>query len=221
MSRTSRFFLFLFVAALIALAGLWILGNKKSDYSTSVVIDAHPSQVFPYLTQPDRLKQWLTGLEQVDEILPPPAADEYTSPPKMIRTWNLNGTRTSFNDLVIRYNLDEMVSVQSSNANQVVTSIYELDLKDANKTLLTYQVKSTNVGLGRLLAVFRSTDIESTIARDARKLKELVEKNEPPSTGPADDEASFQVPGFGGEPADGPLKQPNAEVANPSDEGER
>ena len=208
MSRLTRFLLFLVVATLVAVTGLWILGGKKTEFSTRVSIAAHPSQIFPYLTQPEKLKQWLTGLEQVDEILPIPKG-EYSAVPDTHRTVvDSTGRKTQFQDNVIRFTPDELISVQSSCSTVVLTSIFQLELKASQQTLTTYQVKSMPIGIGRLLAPLKTSDVQKQIVDDARRLKELVEREQPVGKGgSAEGAVSFQVPGF--EPADkNPAVQP-------------
>lgn len=197
MSRLTRFLLFLVVTTLVATAGLWILGGKKTDFSTSISIAAHPSQIFPYLTQPEQLKQWMTGLEQVDEILPIPKG-EYAPVADTHRTLvDPSGRLSQFRDTVIRFTPDELISVQSTNSLIVLTSIFQLEIKAPRQTSITYQVKSMPVGLGRLLAPLRTSDLQKQIVDDVRRLKELVEREQPewPSDA-AESAASFQVPGF-------------------------
>jgi hypothetical protein len=198
MRSLTRFLLFLLLLAMIAAAALWIIGGKKDEYSISLVIDAHPNQVFPYLTQPDLLKQWASGLVQVEELRP--LADGSNRTIKTTRiVVDQSGKRTAFEDEVLRHSENEAVTVQSSNAAQVITAIYQLDLKDNRKTVLTHRVKVSNVGIGRLLGPLQRDDVKSQMENEARQLKELVETNEPqwePSTA---DEPVLQVPSFGPE----------------------
>ena len=44
--------------SVIAVAVLWILGGKQTEFSTALSIDAPPEVIFPYLTQPEQLKSW-------------------------------------------------------------------------------------------------------------------------------------------------------------------
>ena len=72
--------------------------------------------------------------------------------------------------------------MQSRNRSQVITSIYQLELKEDNKTSLTYRVKTANRGVGRFLAPLNSSNIQVRMENDVRRLKELVEKNQTSDT---------------------------------------
>lgn len=178
MSLPAKLLITLLIVAGVAASSLWIIGGKKNEYSTSLVIDAQPQQVFPYLTQPDLLKSWIDGLAEVSELVKPPE-EKLPSPavttPRVFRS--ANGKQIRFQDEIIRFDPDKLVSVQSRNGSHVITSIYQLELKEDNKTSLTYRVKTANRGVGRFLAPLNSTNIQEQMENDARSLKELVEKN--------------------------------------------
>ena len=182
MSLPAKIVVFLLIVVGIGASSLWILGGKKNEYSTSLVIDAQPQQVFPYLTQPDHMKTWIEGLDEVSELVKPPEK-ELPAPPvttaRIVRT--ADGKQVRYQDQIIRFDPGKLVSVQSKNRSQVVTSIYQLEAKEDDKTALTYKVKTKNRGVGRILAPLSTADIQLQMEQDARRLKELVEKNESPA----------------------------------------
>ena len=177
----SKFLLFVLIAVLIVCSGLWIIGGKKLEYSTRLIIEAPPQSVFPYLTKPEHLMQWIDGLSQIDELIPPPEDQlRHTTSYREMR--NEDGSPIRFQDQVIRFTQNELLSVQSSSSSQIITSIYQLDAKADQKTDLTYRVKISNIGLGRFIGPLQTADVQRQIEDDARRLKELVEKSKSPQT---------------------------------------
>lgn len=177
MSPLSRLLLFLSIALVVFVAGLWISGGKREDYSAKIEIARRPSQIFPYLVEPEKLKNWMTGLEQIDQPMPP--LDDYTDPPQLLRTVvNPNGKRIEYNDLVIRYSQDQILTIQSSASGKVQTTILQLEPSNS-ATQFSYQVKISHSKLARLMAPLQSSNLQERVNGDVRRLKELVEKNEP------------------------------------------
>jgi carbon monoxide dehydrogenase subunit G len=179
MSPLSRFLLFLTIALAVIIAGLWISGGKKDEYSAKIEIKAQPSQIFPYLVKPDKLKAWMTGLEEIDEPIPP--QEGYTNPPELIRTIiDPKGKRVRYTDTVIRFTSNEILTIQSTAAGTVHTTIFQLERIDKERTQFSYFVKVSYNSLARLMAPLQSSSLQDRINSDVRKLKELVELNEPP-----------------------------------------
>jgi len=75
MSAIGKIALTISLVLVIVGAVLWSLGGKQSEYSTRLSIAAPPEAIFPYLTQPDRLKSWTDGLVEVSEFRPMPKVD--------------------------------------------------------------------------------------------------------------------------------------------------
>lgn len=223
MNLLNRFFLFFVIGLLVALAGLWIAGGKEEKFTAVVEIDASPGQVFPYLVQPDLMKNWIAGLTQVDQ--PQPPAGTLALAPELLRTIDDgNGKETTFRDTVIRYTPEEMLSIRSTSGGTANTLVYQLERGDQGRTRLTHTLLISYSGLERFLAPIQNKDFQEQVAADVRRLKQLVEANETfqptsetsapqaesgdenqegdPSSGNAtssdsDLEAEYRVPGFG------------------------
>ncbi len=171
------------VVVVTAAAALYILGSERGRHSTSLVIDAPPATVFAYLTDPERLKQWVTGLVEMEPL------GDLTGEigARSLVTSNSNGRTVEAEEEIIRFQQDVLYSVQSTNEFQVQTSRFELEPKD-NQTKLTYRVVVANRGFGKFLGVFDQTPIQEQIETDARRLKELIESQSLP---PTIDDAEF------------------------------
>ena len=152
MSLFARILLFVVIVAAIACSSIWLIGGKKNDFSTSLVINAQPQQIFPYLTESDRLKQWISGLVRVEDL----AMAEKNQPAVITERIVDDGQGNSivFKDKVIRQVQDELFSVQSTSSEKVITAIYQLEPTDDQKTQLTCRFKEVNTSLGRFLAPF-------------------------------------------------------------------
>ncbi len=186
MSSFSRFLFYAAIVVLICAAGLWILGGKKNSFSTTITITAPPEQVFPYLTQPELLTQWIDGLAYVEELVPNEVEGLPSRATRTDRVMEQGGSQVRFEDEVIRYEQNSMISIQSSNHVSVVTSIFVLEPLEDSTTKLEHRVKTSNVGLGRLLAPLRSSDLQSSSRDNLLRLKKLIEESsndlEPPSS---------------------------------------
>jgi carbon monoxide dehydrogenase subunit G len=214
MSPISRILLFVVIALIVTVAGLWISGGKKEEYSAKITINAKPSQVFPYLIDPEKLKSWMIGLEQVDKPIPP--ADDYSSPPELLRTLvDPDGKRTQYRDVVIRYTQDDILTIRSSAAGTVLTSIFQLEPVNSQTTELDYKIKVSHGSLARLMAPLRSSKLQERLNSDIQKLKELIEKNEPRLP----DEPAKQPSGVGNAGAE--TKAPPSNVPDVSPDGDQ
>jgi len=159
-------------------------------------IAAPAEAVFPYLTQPERLKSWIDGLSEVSEFRPTPKVDGIASG-RVKKTQriisNADGSQVHYQDQVIRYDQNLSISVQSSNQQQVLTYIYQLEPRDG-ETRLTYRIKKNSCGVGRFLAPISSSDLQERIDSDIRKLKKLVESSPHPVIAPTPSESNALSP---------------------------
>ena len=87
-----------------------------------------------------------------------------------------NGRTVETEDEIIRYEANELFSVQSTADFRIKTSIFQLEPKDDDKTKLTYKLWVSNRGFGKLLGPFIQTADQEKIEIDARRLKDLIER---------------------------------------------
>jgi uncharacterized membrane protein len=172
MSLSARILLFLLIVVLIGGSSLWLIGGKKIEHSTSLVIDAQPQQVFPYLIESDRLIQWVSGLESVEDLEMAETGDPAIITERIMDDGS--GKQVQFDDEVIRHEPDELLSVQSSNSSKIITAIYQLESTEEEKTQLNYRIKISHTSLGRFLAPFQKPNIQQRMEDDLRRLKDLV-----------------------------------------------
>ena len=179
MSTIGKLALSILLIVAIVGAALWILGGKQTEYLAELSIDAPPESIFPYLTQPEQLKSWQTGLTEISELLPAPKVDGVVSG-KVQKTARIvsmpDGSQVRFADRVIRYQENLSISVQSSNAQKILLHIYQLEPRDG-QTFLSYRLKASSCGTGRFMAPLFKINFQDRMDSDIRKLKDLVESS--------------------------------------------
>lgn len=174
MGRALKISISLAVVLATAACALWIVGGKRMRYSTSLLIDAPPAEVFTHLTDADLMKKWMDGLVTIEPVDVP--LNQIGAKAKVV--FESGGKQIEYNDEIIRYEEAKLLSVKAKNRLVTLTSIYRLEPKEeGGKTYLTYVVKSTHQGIGKLLAPFIRSPIEDKIVSDAQRLKTLVESS--------------------------------------------
>lgn len=171
MSGFVKFILFMVIAVGIALGCLWFLGGKKQEYSTAISINALPEQVYPYLVEPLRVKKWNSRVVDIQPVSDGPV--QLGS--KSSSTLQFNGEARVFQDEVIRFQQNEVFTVRSRAPNTILSSLFKLE-NESGKTGLSYQIKLTTKGFGRLFVPFQnSKQRQLEMAKDTLALKKVVE----------------------------------------------
>jgi uncharacterized protein YndB with AHSA1/START domain len=178
MTASSKILLWILLITTIVGAGLWLAGGKKQECSAEIEIVAPPNIVFEFLVEPRKLKSWMTNITEVAKLVP--AEKTEFGPTRVVTTRivNLDGKQTTYEDEVIRFQENEFLSVQSIDANHVITSIFSLQPEsEGTTTRLSYRITVAHQGLGRLLAPIRSNSqfSQRQLNADIRVLKEKVE----------------------------------------------
>lgn len=183
-SATKTFASLLLVVALILFA-LWLFGGKKIKYETRLMIEAPPAVVFPYLTEAEKLKLWVSGLTKIAFING--LQDQVGA---IARVTLREGDRQfQYEDTVLRYEKDQLLSIRSENDVTSTTLVYRLE-KDGEETELFYNMKKSRLGIGRVLALFSQDTTRDRVQNDLQNLKRLVEENYQPATALSEDGSS-------------------------------
>ncbi len=179
MTLSSKLMLWIFLIVTFAVSGLWLAGGQKIESSATINIAAAVDDVFPFLLEPEKLKAWVYGLEDVARLTPQDNSGSRSRPPGLSRTLTHDGTATQFDDEVIRYEKNELLSVQSTNSNQTVTSIFKLK-PSGNETRLSCRVTITYHGIGRLVSPLKKDEFHhrKRIDENMRALKQLIESKD-------------------------------------------
>lgn len=174
MSLPAKLAVWILIIASVCATGLWLVGGKNLEHSASIEIDGSPQEVFGFLTEPEKLKSWITGLAHVETLQSNTDENGETRRINTDRVISVNGNETRYEDEVIRFQPGETLSVRSSNNDQVITSIFLLEPRES-QTYFTYRVIKLNRGIKRMLAPFGNDNTQNQIVGDIRKLKQLVE----------------------------------------------
>ena len=174
-SATKTFASLLLVVTLILFA-LWLFGGKKIKYETRLGIKAPPAVVFPYLTEAEKLKLWISGLSKIAFVN---GAQDHVGAVAQV-TLREGDRQFQYEDTVLRYEKDKLLSIRSENDVTSTTLVYRLEA-DGEETQLFYNVKKSRLGIGRLLALFSQDSTPNRVQNDLQNLKQLVEKNYNPT----------------------------------------
>jgi len=172
----QRLFSTLLVLLLIAAAALWIMGGKKKENQTSLEFDATPDQIWPYLTEPNGIGQWFSGLVSIDPIVAPPEDPNAAPRPPVRRLLQaLDGTQTQYEDEILRFVPQQILALKSRSAGDTLTWVYQLDPMVEGRTNVTLRVVKSASGIERFMAPLSDDTSLMQVEVDIRKLKEVVE----------------------------------------------
>ena len=172
MSGTTKLFLFLGVALVVALFVLWYLGGTKSVYDARVTVDATPETVFALLVDADSRKKWQTNLTDSKLIteLPIQAGSRFES------TFDVDNQQVSSVDDVLLFDQNEVVSIRHTQPAMVSTSIFKLT-QSGEQTSLVYTVKELHVGWHRIAAPMQKSKTQARIDNEILQIKKLAESS--------------------------------------------
>ena len=163
--------MFALVVIVVITGALWFVGGKKQVYSTEFTLNATPQQVFVVLSKPKYLKQWVSGLQEMDLIEP---SDEGN--PRYEIVVLDRGRKLKMRQEVTRFVQDTMMVLQIKNAAMISTSIFRLE-NVGEKTKVIYKVKEEGKGLSRIVRPLQKNTTEERIREESRELKRVVERN--------------------------------------------
>ena len=170
MNDSTKYLIYFVVILLLATGAMWFVGGQKQEYSTEMTIDAPPSRVFRYLSDPELLKKWSSDIVEIE-----PFEGEQSNVGAMAElVVETEGRQTTMRQQVIKFAQDEMISLQRSNDQLLSTSIFRL-IDQGEETNLTYRVKESRVGPSRVTGFFSGGDRQAIIDEEIGKLKQLVE----------------------------------------------
>lgn len=173
MNGILKFSLFLLIATGITAGCLWFLGGKKREYSTVVTIDAPPEKVFPYLAEAKFAPEWMDCVVDIEPL----SEGAMALGSKFAVTKRVQGVYKAFTQEVIRFQPSQTFALRARNSTSTVSSIFTLQ-SVSDKTALSYKIKTTTKGLGRLLVPFTDAKKrQSEMVADTLALKTLVESS--------------------------------------------
>lgn len=159
------------VTLLLAVAIAFIAGGSSMIRQEKVVrVAAAPEQVFPWLTEPERLTRWLGGLVESKPLTPDGLRVGARSREVVVE----GGRRMEMESVVTRYEPNRALAVRIEAGPFASEIDYELT-PSGGATQLRYRAAHRMKGLMRLLAPFMAGPIRDKGERDLESLRKAVE----------------------------------------------
>ena len=172
MSNIAKVLMLLVIGLVIAAVTIYLIGGKKQEFNAELIIKAPVGQIFPYVAKPELKQLWMKGL--VEQQLT--VGDSVKEGSLLKSTVMSNGMTESFNDEVIRYQENEIVSIKSKNKRLSSTTMMKFK-EEGNGTRVTYKRVVKYNGIDRLKTVFAESHFQQELESDLRELNKLIENN--------------------------------------------
>ncbi|MEM9409612.1 MAG: SRPBCC family protein [Planctomycetota bacterium] len=169
MSNLTKILMLLGIGLFLAMASAYFIGGKKKEFGAETTVKAQPYQLFPYVSDPNLKKQWMSCLVEQQLVEETIGEDSH-----LISVFNLEGQEQNFSSHVIRFQKNEFISVKSRADGMTLTSVFILKGK-GDDTEIKYRRILKNSGLRRITAAFRDENYQPELEADLAKLAKLVE----------------------------------------------
>lgn len=141
-----------------------------AEYRAQVSIAATPVQIYPFLTEPERLKQWLGGLVESK-----PLTEGGTRVgARSLEIVEENGRRMEMESVILDVRTNELLAVEISSSMALMRSEYRLT-GDGARTRVDHTMNAHYKGFVRLLAPFIRGMVQKKIDGDLDRLRQVVE----------------------------------------------
>ncbi len=164
------------VSGVLLLAGVVVVSgllHPSSNYRAEVTIQAPPAEVYAWLTEPDKLKQWVGGL--VDSK---PLADQLEPGARSIETIEDEGVRFEMETEAVQVVPNRLLVFRlSAKGDFSFTGVsrYELSEKQGGTLLTLEQEFEYGPFWLRAASPLMTGQVQRKLDADFRKLKSLVE----------------------------------------------
>jgi len=179
----AKFFMLLLGLAVFAVVGAWIMGGESTKHDEKITIDANPEDVFRYLTDGEKIKQWGNGIVSVGTFR---GDDDEGRTQERIVHDKENGD-VVWKDSLMRFQEGEAVSIQSRNRGLIRTYVFQIERNEIGGSNVEYRLTRSSEGVDRLLFSFQKEDSDKIMAAEMLKLKNLVESEVDPAVMPMPD----------------------------------
>jgi uncharacterized protein YndB with AHSA1/START domain len=158
------------IVTLVAILLLWMWGGRTFTFGSEVLLAAPPEQVFPYLTEPALLTQWMGGLVESrpldDGVLRVGA--------RAREVVEENGKRFEMESEVVGLEPNRTLEVSLRHPSMECVNRYQLEPEDSH-TRVTMTMRLSGRGFMRLMAPFIGGPARRKLDADFGRLKELLE----------------------------------------------
>lgn len=158
---------------LILAAGLWTAARRSGAGRNQIVVEINkpPLDVFLWLLEPEKLKQWVAGLTQVTQLTP----GAVTVGTKSRDVLQIGSETTVLNIEITALEPGRLLTARVD--AELFTNVVRYELSDENgKTRLAYSaITNYKNGFAALLEPIITASAQKKLAEDTSKLKALVQ----------------------------------------------
>jgi hypothetical protein len=178
MSRAKIVLLAVVGVFLLAAVVTWMHGGSPQFHASEAGIRATPEQVFPYLVDPGKQKQWISGLIEF-RTQNSNGSDVAAWPPEVGTRWTQviekEGQRIEIEVQITR--LERNQFVQTRLRAPYFEAVHYFDLSPTSQeTKVTENLTLTYKGFARFWAPFTSGGVGKELNADLDRLKEVAER---------------------------------------------
>lgn len=169
MSNITKLIMLLVIGFVLAGCSIYLIGGKKQPYEAEVIIKAPVGQIFPYVANPELKQLWMKGLVEQELTSGEPIGEQSL----LTSIRNTGGVTEQFDDEVIRFSENEIVSVKSTNKRLTLTTMIRLK-EEGNGTRVTYKQVIKFNGIDRFKTVFAESNYQQELELDLAELAKLI-----------------------------------------------
>lgn len=180
MSFFSKILIFLLGLSVLAVVSAWIMGGESKKYSTRISIEASPVDVFQYLVDGEKMKQWANGIVSAG----PYEADDDDAGAEEVaklefksleRVVSKDGKESVWEDSILRFEEGETLSIKSRKGGLARTIVFQLEENEIGGTTIDYRLSRSASGWEQLLFAFQKEESRTHMGTEMTRLKNLVE----------------------------------------------
>lgn len=142
-----------------------------ATHHAETIIGVHPGQVFPFLVEPDRLKQWMSGL--VDSKALTEGGPRVGA--RSQETVEEDGRRVVVLTEITQYEVNRTLAVKLENDMFDAVSCYDLEVHAAG-THVKHRFEAKYKGMMRFMAVMIGGMVQKKLEGDMQRLKQAAER---------------------------------------------
>lgn len=165
-----RIVAYLLAILALILGVLWVVGGQTFINIAEVTIAAPAERVFDFLSEDDKVKQWMKGVAEIKPLEP----GERKVGAKARIVVEEDGHRLEMQDEVLRLEPGRLLEVRITHDMFAITSLYELS-ETGGQTHLKHTMRADYQSLGRVAAPLLSGEIQHKLESDFQRLKQLAE----------------------------------------------
>ncbi len=162
-----------FCAVALGALTMFLMGFRANAGRNSLAIEINrpAAQVFPWLIEPDKLKQWVTGLAEMKQLTPGPIQVGTKA-----RDTIVEGNQKATADLTFTsFEQNRMIGVHLETDAFSNDVRYELAEHDGKTRLTSTSVAKYKIWLAKLMEPVITPSVQQSLQDDMGKLKKLVE----------------------------------------------